>query len=135
MATYTSAYDQLMRNSITLLVDLRRQIAARETELKQLRHEEHRLDSLVRPGAADHARQRTPRGRRRTDWQAVLAKLPKQFQASDIRKIPQAASKRSSEMFAAITRWIEAGLTKRKERGVYQKTNRWMSEVPSLRHG
>lgn len=121
MANYTSAYDQLMRNSRTLLVNLRRQIATREAELKRLRDEEHRLGSLVRPGAGARAGRQTRARGRRTDWQAVLAKLPKQFKAADIRKVPQAASKRSSEVFAAITRWIEAGAAKRKERGVYQK--------------
>lgn len=123
MATYTSAYGQLIRNSRTILTDLRRQIAAREMELRRLHSEEQKLHSLVRPGGAGRevTRRRDRAGQRRTDWQAVLTRLPKQFKAADIRKIPQAASKRSSEVFAAITRWIEAGSAKRKERGVYQK--------------
>ena len=31
------------------------------------------------------------------------------------------AKKRSSEIFAALTRWIDGGLVKRKEHGVYEK--------------
>lgn len=123
MPNYSSAYDQLLRDSRKILTDLRRQISAREIELRRLHDEEHRLGSLVRPNAAGRKGRRTQTGSRsrRTDWQALLAKLPKQFKAADIRKVPQVASKRSSEVFAAITRWIEAGSVKRKERGVYQR--------------
>jgi hypothetical protein len=81
MANYTSAYDQLMRNSRTLLVNLRRQIAAREAELKRLRDEEHRLGSLVRPGADRRTGRRTRATARRTDWQAVLAKTTQAVQS------------------------------------------------------
>jgi hypothetical protein len=31
-------------------------------------------------------------------------------------------SKRPSEIFAAITRWIDAGLAKRKKRGIYERS-------------
>jgi hypothetical protein len=73
-ANYTSAYDQRVRKSRNLLSDLRRQITERETELKRLHDEEHRLDSLVSPGPATRVGRPT-RGSRRTDWQAVLGKL------------------------------------------------------------
>lgn len=125
MPNYSSAYDQIVRDSRKILTNLRRQISAREIELRRLHDEEHRLGSLVRPNAAGRRGRRARTGSRvrsrRTDWQALLTKLPKQFKAADIRRVPQVASRRSSEIFAAITRWIEAGTVKRKERGIYQR--------------
>ena len=59
--------------------------------------------------------------RARTDWGAVLSKLPKQFTAADIRKVRGLAQKPSGEIFTAIARWIDAKLVKRKDRGVYER--------------
>jgi hypothetical protein len=39
----------------------------------------------------------------------------------DIRKLREIKDKRASEIFAAITRWIEAKTVKRKERGLYER--------------
>lgn len=36
-------------------------------------------------------------------------------------KVRGLANKKPSEIFAAITRWIDAKLVRRKERGVYEK--------------
>ena len=47
--------------------------------------------------------------------------LPKQFKASHIRTVRGLKNKRPSEFFAAITRWMEAGAVKRKERGLYER--------------
>jgi hypothetical protein len=57
----------------------------------------------------------------RINWRSVLAQLPKQFKASNVRQVRGLKDKRPSEIFAAITRWIEAGLAKRKTRGLYEK--------------
>jgi hypothetical protein len=75
----------------------------------------------ARSAGGDGRRTSTGSGRRRTDWGAVLAKLPKQFKAADIRKAPGMSERRSGEIFAGITRWIEAKQVKRKERGVYER--------------
>lgn len=56
---------------------------------------------------------------KRISWGAVLAQLPRQFKASDLRQVRGLNDKRSSELFGAITRWIEAGSVKRKARGAY----------------
>jgi hypothetical protein len=61
-------------------------------------------------------------GRGRINWRTVLGQLPKQFKASDIRKLRGLKDKRPSEIFAAITRWIEASLVKRKARGQYERS-------------
>jgi hypothetical protein len=60
-------------------------------------------------------------GKARINWSAVLEQLPKQFKAGDIHKLRGLKEKLSSEIFAAITRWIEAGDVKRKERGLYER--------------
>jgi hypothetical protein len=57
----------------------------------------------------------------RINWTVVLEQLPKQFKAIDMRKVREVGGKRASELFAAVTRWIEAGLVKRKERGAYER--------------
>ncbi|HTW88772.1 MAG TPA: hypothetical protein VMD75_12285 [Candidatus Binataceae bacterium] len=38
-----------------------------------------------------------------------------------MRDVRGLKGKRSSEIFAAITRWIDAGAVKRRERGVYER--------------
>ena len=53
----------------------------------------------------------------------MLEQLPKRFEAGDVRKIRGLKDKRSSELFAAVTRWIQAGTVKRKERGVYERVS------------
>ena len=45
----------------------------------------------------------------RINWGTVLEELPKQFKASQVRSVRGLKNKRSSEIFAAITRWMEAG--------------------------
>ena len=71
------------------------------------------------------ARRRTARGRTRkggrVNWGSVLERMPKQFKAAHVRSIRGLKGKRSSEIFAAITRWIEAGNVKRRDRGVYER--------------
>ncbi|MGD0076667.1 MAG: hypothetical protein ABSD31_20410, partial [Candidatus Binataceae bacterium] len=57
----------------------------------------------------------------RINWRTILSDLPKQFKAADIRGIRGLKEKRPSEIFAAVTRWIEGGLVKRKARGVYER--------------
>ena len=57
----------------------------------------------------------------RIDWRIVLDQLPKQFKAADIHLVRGLKSKRPSEVFAAITRWIQTGLARRKARGLYEK--------------
>jgi hypothetical protein len=57
----------------------------------------------------------------RIDWRAVLEQLPKQFKAADVRMVRAIKDKRPSEVFAAITRWIEMGSARRKARGLYEK--------------
>jgi hypothetical protein len=50
---------------------------------------------------------------------AVLEQLPKRFEPYQIRTVRGLKNKWSSEIFAAIIHWIEAGTVKRKDRGLY----------------
>jgi hypothetical protein len=114
-----SNFLQLQQQARRLLMTLREKIRSREIELQGLKDEASSVSRL----AGGPARVRTAAGvakrAGRIDWRAVLARLPKQFKAVDIRKIPGLRKKRLSELFAAITRWIDAGLVKRKARGLY----------------
>ncbi len=97
-------------------------------ELRRLKEEESRLGVLVNarqgaaPAAAAARRGRAASGR--INWKAVLQQLPKQFKASDVRGVRGLRGKRPSEIFAAITRWINGGMAKRKSRGIYEKTEK-----------
>jgi len=109
-----------------LVAKLRNEIRMAESKLAQLKDDESRL-SLLLSGAvsrvvgAPAARGRRGKSSGRVDWSTVLAQLPKQFKAANVRNVRGLKGKRSSEIFAAITRWIEAGTVKRKARGVYER--------------
>ena len=129
-ASTASAIRQVRRQAGTVLAKLRKDIRAMETELARLKHDEDLWERLAGRGSARGAVARAPRaasagggggGGGRINWRSVLAQLPKQFKASNVRQIRGLKDKRPSEIFAAITRWIEAGLAKRKTRGVYEK--------------
>src|SRR5713226_8675347 len=118
--TYASAFRQFQRRAHAALTDLRREISSRETELRELRNEEMQLARLAGRVASPTPAQR-PTGSGRVNWRQVLAKLPKEFGTSDLRKIEALRNKQSSEIYNGISRWTDAGLVKRKERGVYQR--------------
>jgi len=94
--------------------DLRRvsglQLARHEQLLAQLAGRKLEKRTIAgRTGAS--AGGNVPSGR--IDWKNVLAQLPNQFKASNVRQVRGLADKRPSEIFAGITRWIEAGSVKR----------------------
>jgi hypothetical protein len=115
-----SAFQQVQRQARTLLVNLRKDIRLKESILSKLKQEEARLGSLIgRSGGGSKAVSSGPSGR--VNWRTVLSALPKQFKAADVREVRGLKGKRPSEIFAAITRWIEAGAARRKARGVYER--------------
>ena len=119
--TYASAFRQFQRRARAALTDLRREISARETELRELRDEEMRLARLAGRVALPSSSAPLSASSGRANWRQVLAKLPKEFGISDLRKIWALRSKQSSEIYNGISRWTDAGLVKRKDRGVYQR--------------
>jgi hypothetical protein len=122
----TSAFRQVQHQARSLLVNLHKEIRAKEAELKRLKDEEASLGQLTgraaSTGAGEGANTRGGGGGRgRINWREVLSQLPKQFNAGHIRTVRGLKNKRPSEIFAAITRWIEAGMVKRKSRGLYER--------------
>jgi hypothetical protein len=122
-----SAFDQLQRQARELLGTLRKEIRAKEVELQRLKEDESRLGlvtgSVAPPTRGARAQRAGGGGGGRINWRTVLAELPKQFKASDIRAVRGLQDKRPSEIFAAITRWIEADMVKRKARGLYERAS------------
>jgi len=120
---FGSALEALQRQARGLLDGLRAQIRATEGEIARLRKEEAKLLGLTgQSGNGTRAAGRpSARRRGRIDWSSVLQRMPKQFKASHVRGVRGLKDKRSSEIFAAITRWIEAGSVKRRARGVYER--------------
>ena len=117
----TSAFQQVQRQAKKLLVNLRKDIRAMEMKLDRLKQEEARLGHLIGRSSAGTERSSSGSMRGRVNWRSVLSSLPKQFKASDVRNVRGLKQKRPSEIFAAITRWIEAGSAKRRSRGVYER--------------
>lgn len=123
-----SAFGQLQQQARALLSTLRKEISAKEAELERLKEDESRL-GLVTGKVAAQAGPGPGRGMRsqpsggRINWRTVLEQLPKQFKASDVRSVRGLQDKRPSEIFAAVTRWIDGGSVKRKARGVYERAN------------
>ena len=119
-----SPLSQLQRHAQKLLAGLASDIRSRKAELAQLEQDFEKLTGFAELRAAVG----TPKGARRTSgrvvWSEVLAKLPKKFKASDIRDVGELKNKRSSELFAAIARWIESGMVKKKSRGVYLRVRK-----------
>lgn len=120
-----TAFERVQQQARALLSSLQNEIRSKEVELRRLKDEAATLGRLsggspsARPAAPVRRAGGRPRGR--IDWSTILEGVPKQFKAADIRKTAAVRSKRPSEIFAAITRWIEAGTVRRKERGVYER--------------
>jgi hypothetical protein len=122
--TSASAYEHVRQQAISALDRLRKDIRTVESDLSILRKQEEQLllvagegKAAVSAASSDGA----PARGGRMNWRVVLEKLPKRFKASDVRGVRGLANKRSGEIFAAITRWIDSGAVKRKERGVYER--------------
>jgi hypothetical protein len=116
---FDSAYMQIREQAVATLRQIRAEIRTREQELDQLRKQEQQISALSGGAAGAAAPERTPG--RRINWRDVLNQLPKEFKASDMRKVRGIGGKPSSEIFAAITRLINAKTIRRKERGIYQR--------------
>ena len=119
-----SAFDQVQKQARRLLVKLRGEIHSKEGDLRRLREEESKLVALIAQrglSESNGGRRTTSGSTRRINWALVLEKLPRKFKASDIRSVRGVKNKRPSELFAAITRWMEAGAVKRKDRGLYER--------------
>ena len=120
-----SGLAQMQKQIRESLVTVRDEIRAKATELSRLKDEASKLSGfagLTATGGGGMAASRAiGGGRARINWGTVLEQMPKQFKAGDIHKVRGLKNKRSSEIFAAITRWTEAGNVKRKERGLYER--------------
>jgi hypothetical protein len=135
LSTQTGSHlRQLQQRVSRLSQNLQREIRATEADLQSLRDEEAELARLV--GGTVLVRGAVPsRAGRRINWRAVLERLPNEFNASQVRSVPGLPNKPSSEIFAGITRWIEAGLVKRRSRGVYQRVGKTALPEDATRRG
>jgi hypothetical protein len=123
-----SPYELLRNQAQATLQEIQGGIRSTETQLADLRQQEQEIQSFLgkpvkEPALGRPVKKAASEGgpRARIDWGAVLSKLPKQFTAADVRKVRGLAEKKASEIFAAITRWINTKLVRRKDRGVYER--------------
>ncbi len=127
-----SGLAQLQRQAEQLLVNVRKEIRVKEAELDQFKDAESKLSGVfgLRATSGGGAAASRAIGGGRIKWGTVLEQLPKRFRVADTRKVRGLKDKRSSEIFAAITRWIEAGSVKRKERGLYERVQQSQPRSP-----
>jgi hypothetical protein len=119
-----SASSWVQKQARELLVGVRREIRSKESDLRRLKREESQLSTITGQRGTDGAKPASggaAGATARINWGTVLEQLPKQFKASHIRTVRGLKNKRPSEIFAAITRWKEAGSVKRKKRGLYER--------------
>ena len=114
-----SPFVQLQQQARKIITGLASQISSKKSELRLLEGQLEKLTSLAGLRGTRAAARRARVARTRIDWSQVLKNLPKEFQASNVRKIRGLKDKRPSELFAAITRWIDSGAVKKKKRGIY----------------
>ena len=122
----TSAFSRVQKQARELLVGVRREIRSREADLRRLKKEESQLSAITGQRGTEEAKSASGQSAgatARINWATVLEQLPKQFKASQIRTVRALKNMRSSDIFAAITRWREAGAVKRKERGLYERVS------------
>jgi hypothetical protein len=120
----TSAFTQVQKQARELLVGVRREIRLKEADLRRLKNEESQLSAIAGQRGTEKVKSASggsAGATGRISWGMVLEQLPKQFKASQIRAVRGLKNKRPSEIFAAITRWMEAGSVKRKKRGLYER--------------
>jgi hypothetical protein len=122
-ASSSSAFGQVQKQARQILETVRKDIRACEARLQELKREESQLAAITGgPSTARNGSAHPAGGTgKRTNWGEVLEQLPKQFKAAEVRNVRGLSGKRSSEIFAAITRWIDAGSVKKKERGLYER--------------
>jgi hypothetical protein len=118
-----STFQQVQKQARELVAGLRNEIRAMEMDLRRLKDEESQLARLAGRGdrvrAAPNGTARSGGGR--VNWGTVLEQMPNNFRAADIGMVRSVKGKRSSEIFAGISRWVKAGEVKRKERGLYER--------------
>ena len=119
-----SPFAQLQNEAREVIREVTSQITSKKAELRQLEGQLEQLAPFAGNGRANGAARPARAVRVRIDWSEVLKKLPKEFQASNIRKVRGLKDKRPSELFAAITRWIDSGAVKKKDRGVYLRVEK-----------
>jgi hypothetical protein len=113
--------EQVQKQARALLQSLLKEIRDREQELSRMKRDASNLSALTGARKQISARGPVKAGSGRINWRQVLEQLPKQFKASNVRAIRGLKNKRPSEVFAAITRWMESGMVKRRQRGVYER--------------
>ena len=128
-----SVLRQVQGKARRVLKSLAQDIRAKESDLRRLRDDEAKLAALagqLSASVSQSERGASGKGGGRINWRAVLEKLPNEFKASHIRAMPRMKDKRPSEVFAAIARWMDAKMVKRKERGLYERVQQPQARKP-----
>lgn len=116
-------FDLLHRQARKSIREVASQISSKKRELRGLEAELEKLNRFAGFRRSNVTARPVRVAKGRIDWSEVLEKLPQEFRSADFRRIRGLKDKRSSELFAAITRWINSGSVEKRERGVYVRVN------------
>jgi hypothetical protein len=105
------------------IVDLRREITKKSSELTSLREDLARYQKVHdllngQPIAARSKTNRTVR-RKRLDWNSVLKRLPTSFAVNNVSNVTKLKS--TTYIHSMLARWVKQRKIKRVERGKYEK--------------
>src|SRR5438093_6687132 len=100
------------------IVDLRREISKKSTELGTLRKELARYQKVQGILSSQSGAARTVR-RKPVDWNSVLKQLPGSFAVGNVANLAKLKSRTSTHR--VLTKWIKQRKVKRLELGKYQK--------------
>jgi hypothetical protein len=123
-----------------MLDSIRREIAARESELSELKAQYDRVAGVLGGGAraAQPAPAAAPRrGRRRRakalDWKEVYASLPARFTLETLSRHPSAGKRSKPHLYAIISRWKKEKRIAKDAAGGYRKVEAGAKPAPGSR--
>lgn len=123
-----------------MLDSIRREIAARESELSELKAQYERVAGAL--GGGPRAARPSPaaaprRGRRRRakalDWKQVYASLPARFSLETLSRHPSAGKRSKPHLYAIISRWKKEKKIAKDAAGGYRKVDAGPKPKPGPR--
>jgi hypothetical protein len=110
-----------------MLDSIRREIAARESELSELKAQYEKVAGVLGGAPASRpASAPAPRGGRRRrakalDWKRVYASLPSHFTLETLTRHPSAGKRSKPHLYAIISRWKKEKRIAKDSGGGYRK--------------
>ncbi|MFB3816044.1 MAG: hypothetical protein ACE147_00150 [Candidatus Methylomirabilales bacterium] len=123
-----------------MLDSIRREIAARESELSELKAQYDRVAGVLgggaqasRPASAAAPRRGRRRRAKALDWKQVYASLPARFDLDTLSRHPSAGKRSKPHLYAIISRWKKEKKIAKDAAGGYRKVEAGAKAKPGPR--